>query len=392
MLRITQIVASIDTEAAGPSYTVPRLAQSLADLDETDVALATLGRPSTVIEAGVTHNRFARDLTWAGPLARLGSSRSMRKMLLCEPRDILHTHGLWMMPNVYPAEASRNAGSRFLLSPRGMLGSEAMKFSRVLKWMFWLVQQKKALSEVSCYHATSAQEYEDIRAFGLMKPVAVIPNGIDLPNLADFSNNKTSNTRVLPEPEKPFVLSLGRIHPKKGLDQLIRAFSIIAHEYPEWRLRIVGPDERGHARTLKRLVSACGLDGCVSIELPVYGVQKLRLMRQAELFILSTLHENFGMTVSESLAVETPVISTKGAPWADLETYGCGWWIDHGHEAIAAALKVAMTMPASERRLMGARGRNWMDRDYGWNSIGRQMASVYAWLRDARARPDCIWT
>jgi glycosyltransferase involved in cell wall biosynthesis len=374
-IRIVEIVTSVDEEAAGPSYPVPRLSQCLAALGH-HVDLVSLGRPGARDWAGVRHTRYAWDLKRAGPFARLGVSQTMRRALREASADIFHTHGIWMMPNVYPAEAAFRYGRPFVLSPRGMLGAEALRFSGVKKRVFWTLVQGAAVRRVSCFHATSDHEYEDIRAFGLTQPVAVIPNGIDLPAVR----------RRLRNTEAPFVLSLGRIHPKKALDKLVRAWALIASDFPHWRLKIVGPSELSYADQLKRLAQQLRLDS-VDISGPVFGDEKMALLAEAELFALSTLHENFGMTVAESLAVCTPVISTKGAPWSGLKAHACGWWVDHGIEPFASALRQAMSISPEQRQTMGERGRAWMERDFSWTGIAQQTEAVYRWLLGTDEKP-----
>jgi glycosyltransferase involved in cell wall biosynthesis len=185
------------------------------------------------------------------------------------------------------------------------------------------------------------------------------------------------------------VLSLGRIHPKKGLDRLVRAWAKVEAVYPGWRLRIVGPPELEHDAQLRALAAALKLSR-VSIEPAIYGEEKNAAFEEADFFVLPTLNENFAMTVAESLAAGTPVISTKGAPWAGLEAERCGWWIDHGIETLAATLSGVMAMPRAELSAMGRRGRAWVLRDFGWDAIASKMAAVYRWLSGKIDRPECI--
>jgi glycosyltransferase involved in cell wall biosynthesis len=377
-MRALHTVSSIESEASGPAYSVPRLCRALAARG-AGVDLLSLGAPSETVRDGYVDRRCAADSHWPGPLRRLGASRAMRDALLRSDAQLFHTHGLWMLPNVYPAWAARARRKPFILAPRGMLGAEALRFSRLKKRVFWRFLQGGAVRLVSCFHATAEQEYEDIRAFGLNQPVAIVPNGIDLP----------APSRPRDTGSAPTVLSLGRIHPKKGLDRLVRAWAKIEAAYPDWRLSIVGPSEGGHADQLERLSRELGLRR-VSISGPVFGDEKTRLLAEAELFVLPTLNENFALTVAESLACGTPVISTKGAPWAGLEANGCGWWIDHGPEPMAATLSAAMSLSRDARRGMGERGRAWMERDFGWDGIGRQMADVYRWLVEGGDRPACV--
>jgi len=376
--RISQVVTSVEAQASGPSYTVPRLSTALADLGHS-VHLLTLGPPSTQQTGSLLHTRYRQDFLDWPLLGRLCFSHELDRALTSESFDFFHTHGLWLMPNVYPAWAARAQGRPFLLSPRGMLGKDALQFSRYVKKLFWLLSQSRATISATCLHATSDQEYEDVRAYGLTQPVAVIPNGVDLPALA----------AERPFSATPTVLSLGRIHPKKGLDRLIRAWKNVEADFPLWCLEIIGPSEINHAEQLTRLALELDLKRVV-ISGPVFGEEKKRRLEEAEVFVLSTLNENFAMTVAESLALETPVISTKGAPWSGLETNGCGWWIDHGVEPLSRALREAMSLRAERRRAMGARGREWMARDFGWSAIALQMTQTYEWLYEGGEPPAFV--
>jgi glycosyltransferase involved in cell wall biosynthesis len=118
----------------------------------------------------------------------------------------------------------------------------------------------------------------------------------------------------------------------------------------------------------------------VSVEGPIYGDAKTTAYEDADVFVLSTLNENFGLTVAEALAAGTPVISTKGAPWSGLESEGCGWWIDQGVEPLAAALARTMGLPREALKAMGNKGREWMMRDFSWDRVAHDMLDVYLWL------------
>jgi glycosyltransferase involved in cell wall biosynthesis len=373
-MKIAHIVSSIESEAAGPSYSVPSICRGLAGLGEP-VDLFSVGMPSERLVDGVNDRRFPVSYPWLWPARKLGLSHALDRALAQSRHSVWHMHGLWMMPNIYPARHAAKRDLTLLLSPRGMMSEEAMRFSAGRKRLFWKLLQNRALESVDCFHATAEGEAEAIRALGFSQPIAVIPNGIDLPEL------EVPARTLLRE-----VVSLGRIHPKKGLDRLIAAWARLEKSHPDWCLRIVGPDENGHAAELAAQATSLGLER-VSIEPPVFGEAKRRLLQQAELFVLATLNENFAMTVAESLACGTPVISTKGAPWGGLVEEDCGWWIDHGVDPLAATLRQAMALPAERLAAMGRKGRGWMERDFGWDGVSRQMMAVYAWLRGAGDRP-----
>jgi len=377
---LCHVVPGLASVYGGPSYTVPALAAALAARG-APVTLRCVEGADGVQPPGVdlvVHPALANVLgrvLWASP--------GLKKALTADAQSgaILHVHGLWLMPSVYPAFAKRRSRgkAKIVHAPRGMLAESALRFSAWKKRPFWLLLQRSALEAADCLHATADSEYGDIRAAGLANPVAIIPNGVDVPEQPRVQKRNNENV----------VLSLGRIHPKQGLDRLIRAWALIENSFPGWRLSIAGPAEGTHAQDLARLAGTLGVRN-VDISGAVYGEDKARLFREAGLFVLPTLTENFAVTVAESLAAGTPVISTKGAPWAGLETHRCGWWIDHGPEPMAAALRAAMSLSVEERLAMGARGRTWMARDFAWDAIARQMEEVYRWLAVGSERPNCV--
>lgn len=378
-MRVNQIVGSIQDEASGPSYSVPRLCKAVSD-NGCEVSLYSLGDASDEYKDGVRHTTFPTDYRGIGYAERLGLSSGMKKAIASEECEIIHSHGMWMMPNIYPSLAVRNNRSVFVLSPRGMLGKEALEFSSRKKKAIWLFKQKNALELASCIHATSEQEYLDIRAFGITKPVSIIPNGIDVPPLNTLVENNTSSH---------IVLSLGRVHPKKGLDLLIKAWHTLGTKTTGWTLKIVGPSEIGYGALLSKLVEDLSLNN-VSILPPVFGQDKTDMMANADVFILPTLNENFAMTVAESLVLNTPVISSTGAPWQGLIENDCGWWVSNDPVVLAETILDAMSLTHDQRLVMGRRGRQWMKDDYDWDSIGSSTVDVYKWLRGMGSKPETV--
>lgn len=373
---MTHVVPAIAEEASGPSYCVVRLCESLIAQGQ-EVTLAALDwapMPSPppflkTFPLGVGPRNLGRSsamLRWLSEFARAGSV------------DLLHNNSLWMMPNVYPGWVARRCGIPLVVSPHGTLSEWAMRSGSPAKRMFWPLAQKPALSATTCFHATAQSEYKDIRRMGFRQPVAVIPNGIDIPDLPPKAPG-TART----------LLFLGRIHPVKGLDRLLPAWQAMQGRFPEWRLRIVGPDNGGHLAEMRRLASELRLER-IEFSGALYGGQKWQAYQEADLFVLPTYSENFGIAVAEALATGTPAIVSKGAPWAGLEARKAGWWIDVGLDPLIACLEDALSRPADELAQMGLRGRGWMEEEYSWARVGWQMLETYRWITQGGNKPEWI--
>lgn len=381
-LRLVHNVSALTQEASGPSYSVVRLCDTLREAGH-DVTLLTLNWAPQSSNPPYGQG-FAIGL---GP-RRLGRSPAMYRWLKDTAQagavDVIHTHGLWMMTNVYPGWVAAKYNIPLVVSPRGTFTPYAMASGSRVKQLFWPLVQKPALAAVSCFHATAGSEYADIRRMGFKQPVAVIPNGIDLPALAPKARS-----------ERRTLLFLGRIHPNKGLDLLLPAWARVQGRFPDWDLVIVGNDQgyhgtSGHLDEMKALAVSLGLQ-CVKFEGARYGNEKFAAFRNADLYVLPTYSENFGMTVAEALSQETPAIVTKGAPWQGLEANDAGWWIDIGLDPLVGALEAAMGKTRQELSTMGAHGRAWMHREFLWTNISRQISEAYRWLRDpAMGRPPCV--
>lgn len=345
--------------------------------------MCTVGSPLPFDVAGLSHHAYAHEFAHWPVLSRLYLSRSLEQALasLARRGAIFHSHGLWSMPNIIAARVATSQRRPLIMSPRGMLADAALRFSPLKKTIFSAVAQRRALTSATCFHATSTQEYEEIRAFGLTQPVAIIPNGIAVPSPVDVGSLRSGPQRT--------VLYLGRLHPKKGLEQLLLAWSILADEAPSWHLRIVGPSESDYLEKLKTLSNRLALKR-VSFRGEVYGEEREIEYSRANIFVLPTLNENFGMVVAEALARELPVICSKGAPWAGLLEQKCGWWVESDSGSLAAAMRKAFALPDQELKQMGSRGREWMERDFSWHRVACELRDVYQWQLGGVVLPSSI--
>ncbi len=325
---------------------------------------------------------FARSFAMGVYPQRLGRSSEMWRWMKKQARnrtiEIIHNHSLWMMPNVYPGRIANHFGIPYVVSPRGTLGDWPFHHGSRVKRLFWPLVQKPSLKGVTCWHATSHSEYEDIRRMGFRQPVAVIPNGIDIP---PAMAKRSDGPRTL--------MYLGRLHPKKGLDWLLRAWSVTENKFPEWRLHIVGADKQGYLAELRNLAQSLALKR-VQFNDALYGEQKWKAYSEADLFVLPTRNENFGMVVAEALASGTPAIVSKGAPWSGLGTRQAGWWIDTGVDPLISCLEKALSSTPEDLAAMGQRGRAWMEREFSWDLVGERMVKSYNWVLGHEPLPDWV--
>ena len=260
-MRAIHVIPAVNEEASGPSYSVVRLCESLIGAG-VNVQLAAL-------EPAPDRARLPYLETFPlgiGP-RRLGVSPAMRRWLRAEAQagevDIVHNHSLWMMPNVYPGWACRGTQARLVVSPRGTLSAWALDRSAFQKRLFWHALQAPVLRGARCFHATSEAEYADIRNRGFAQPVFVVPNGVDVPAL---------HPRAIGARRQ--LLFLGRIHPVKGVDLLLRAWAAVESRFADWDLRIAGPDNDGHLRSMQALATTLRLDR-VQFVGPRFGADKL---------------------------------------------------------------------------------------------------------------------
>lgn len=303
-------------------------------------------------------------------LELLAQYKYMQK--LCEQKriDLIHLHGMWSPFLATAALVAYRRGLPLVISPHGCLEPWALGYKHRKKWLALKIYQGAILRSASMFVATADQEANSIRCLGLRQPVAIIPNGVDVG--AAPQRDACSEVKTL--------LFLSRIHPIKGLFDLVEAWAIVRQ--PGWRIVIAGGDEVCHRAKVEALIRDKGLGADFKFVGFVDGALKQACFDEADIFVLPTYSENFGIAIAEALANELPVITTTGAPWRDLVDYRCGWWVEPGVQGISNALKDAMACDPDELKRMGQRGRLLVINKYSWEKIGYAALKVSRWLLD----------
>lgn len=307
------------------------------------------------------------------------------KQILAEVRpDVVHVNCCWHPYFAYAAIWAREEVYKVVLTPHGMLEPWIMSrnyWTRKLPSL--LLYQRRAVRMTTLLHATAEMERQHLLQLGWNTNVTVIANGIEVEKIAIRTEWQRRGT----------LLYLGRIHPKKGVDELIRALGMMARAVAEdgmkadtgaacaacgeLRLLIAGEGEQEYVMELKRLARECGVEEHVQWLGGVYGDEKWRLMREADALVLPTHSENFGIVVAEAMASGTPVITTHGTPWQCLEQEHCGWWIPYGAEPLFLALKALEQCSTLERRALGLNGRRVVEEKFSTREVAKGFVRMY---------------
>ena len=377
VLSIVHTIARLAHAEGGPARSVAALCRSLAEEGaRIEIVTGEAGfDPGVPVRASGVGRRWGRVQPRPGPFARLLGER-----LAATGARVVHDHGIWLDSNRAAARASPKGSVARIVSPRGMLSEWSLAHRRWRKRIAWRAYQQRDLEAADALHATSGLEAEEIRAAGIGVPIAIVPNGVDLPPMAGSDAGAPDRTRSF--------LFLSRIHPKKGLETLVEAWGVARPA--GWELVIAGPDERGHRAEIERRARGLGADSGIRFRDAVPDREKWDLYGTADVFVLPTSSENFGAVVAEALASSVPAITTRAAPWSPLVEHGCGWWIEAGVEPLAAAIREAAELPDADRREMGWRGRRLVAERFAWPAIARRMLDVYGWLAGERDAPACV--
>lgn len=295
--------------------------------------------------------------------------------------DIIHVNGIWSPYCHLGAWFARLQKKPLMITIHGMLEPWAMNTKKIKKRIGYKIYQEKDLQKAWVLQATAREEADHLRALGLQPPIAVIPNGVDIPKFKGKAKATLKNRRRL--------LFLSRVHPKKGVLELVRAMSALRPLLVKgkWFLTIAGPDEGGHWAVVQKEAQKLGLENLIEYVGQVEGDKKWDLYRSASLFVLPTFSENFGLVIAEALGCGVPVITSQGAPWEELNSRRCGWWYPIGQKELEITLRQALVTSDRKLKEMGVRGRKLVQQKYGWPGVGHQLKETYEWMLEKGPKP-----
>jgi len=375
------------------------LAKELGRLMDLHIATHRSANPLP-IENSTIHYLKGNALGW-------GMKRDWLSLLDEMKPDVVHVNCCWMPEIALAQRWAQQRGYKVVLTPHGMLEPWIMRrhyWTRKVPAL--LLYQKAAVRRANMIHATAESEKENLLKLGWNKKISIIPNGIDV----EAIEMKRSWRRT------GKILFLSRVHPKKGINFLIEAAALLKGTRKDlgrkvtqisqmdtdmynrrnasneksvgicdicvtkYKFIIAGESYGDYVEELKQFAEDKGVSDMFEFVGGVYGDKKWELYREADLFVLPTHSENFGIVVAEALASGTPVITTKGTPWQELQSRRCGWWTEIGAEPIAKTIQEFLSHSETDLELMGRNGRKLVEEKYSARSVAKEMAEMYKGL------------
>jgi glycosyltransferase involved in cell wall biosynthesis len=381
---VLHTIAALDEHFGGPTRSVPALCDSLAPhCGWIGLCAEFTDAKSPLIRPNDPRVNIELRRAWPVPGLPLRLSRDapgwIGATIKRERVGLVHDHGVWLLLNHAAARAASDAGIPRIISPRGMLMRWPRSQSRARKAVISALFQRADLRKCQGFVTTSRQEADEMLDLDIRQPIAIIPNGVGI----------MPSTARAPREGARRVAFLSRIHPKKGLVSLLDAWASLRPR--GWILMIGGHDELGHQAELHAQAIRLGIASEVQFVGPVADDQKWEFIQDADVVILPTESENFGMIVAEALEACRPVITTKGTPWSALVEADCGWWVSPGRDGIAAALADAVSRDQGNLLEMGQRGRTFIRASYSWDAVGRKMAEYYRWILHGGEIPENVF-
>jgi glycosyltransferase involved in cell wall biosynthesis len=398
-LKILHVIDCINAKQGGPSVSVPALAAAQAKQGHrVTIACRDYAYLGPMAEAEGVEVRSVPSSRWTKGQGGWGCSFRRLVEQEAEKADVVHNHGVWLAANYYARRAAVKAGKPLVISPRGMLEDWSLRRAVVRKFVAWQLFERKNLESAALFHATADSEAEAIKTALRIKMkiknkeprIVVAPNGVDIPER--IPNREALEARFAKLRGRRWILFMSRVHPKKGLLELAKAWMQIRESNPGWELVIAGPEQdKGYAERLKK---EGGREVIWAGELR--GEEKWAALGNAEFLVLPSHSENFGIVVAESLAAGRPVVTTNKTPWGaarsdikmkikikennggesmNLEERKCGVICEVTD--LKRGLERMLGFSDKERMEMGARGRQWMKEKFSWEAGAEKLTSTY---------------
>lgn len=377
-MKVLHVISSLNRSSGGTSSCTYQLVEALNAIDCTTDIL-TLA-PEKKEEQMVGNAPFVHALPFDA-CSPLNISMNIRKELKSGDYELFHANGLWEDVVHATCATARKRQIPYVLSLHGALYPQAMAISPVRKKVALALGYRKDIASAACLHATSIAEMEHIRAAGFRNPIAVIPNPVEIP--------QNLPSKKIPAGAPFRVGFLGRFHPIKNIDLLIKAWAAAGLKNAE--LLLYGDGAPAYISELQSLVNELQLTNVRFMGF-VNGLEKYQALAKLDVLCAPSKQENFGMSIAEALLASTPVIASTDTPWQELHTHRCGWWIPATLTELTETLATVHALNRAELVEMGRRGQVLMMKKYSSSVVADMMQSLYSHILNNSEKPDFVYT
>lgn len=396
-LRVLQIVPSISLVYGGPSQMVRGFSQALA-LAGADVTVLTTDSNGDTGQAPlavplnqpVEQDGYRVRYFRCSPFRRYKFSVNLLRWLSqnAQNYDIAHIHALFSPISTAAATVARQQKLPYVLRPLGTLDPADLAKKKRLKQVYGQLLERPNLAGATAVHFTSPLEAEISHRFGVTTTDWVIPLGVDpQPPVSAVDEDKTLAELQIPR-DRPLVLFLSRLDPKKGLDVLIPALAQVAQTKIPFHLVLAGdnPQDPAYKQAIEQQIQTLGLAERTTMTGFVRGAQKQALLQAADLFVLPSYYENFGIAVAEAMLAGLPVVISRGVYiWPDIVAGQAGWVCDLSVDALTRVLKESLES-SDQRQIRGQQAQIYAQTHYRWDAIAKQTLAAYDQVLGGRSR------
>lgn len=382
--RVAMLTGSLSPRAGGMFYSARIPANIMAEQGRSPHVLG-LSDPDLAASRDRWHVETLSAFEPKGP-GGFGAVPALRRALEAIRPDVLHARGIWLPTSLAAWRWRRRHGTPLVISTHGMLDPKALQLSAGKKRIIAAAFERANMQHASVMHALNRSEANAMRAYGLRTPIAIIPNGVDLMPLPEAGVSGRGPRRTM--------LFLARIHPKKGISELLHGWALFRAQRPdlaaEWRLDIAGWDDGGHLPHLEALARDLALAGNVAFVGPRYDREKIAVMDAADAFILPSFSEGLPISVLEAWERALPVLMTDACNLPEGFARGAALRIAPEPGDIARGIAKLAAMEPARRTAMGRAGRGLVAEQFGWEAISADYLALYDWLHHGGDAPACV--
>ncbi len=390
-LSVAFLTPSVSRSAGGILEVERRLAQRLSAFNGVNVEVFGAHDEFTEKDSPEWSPINVHVFPFRGP-ANFRWSPPLRRAFLRHRADIAHLHALWTYSSIVIHAWARQNRAQYVTTLHGMLDPWAVKHAGWKKRISAAIYERSCLNDASCLHVFSERELASARNFGLRNPACLIPNGVDLP--PPVATGAPWNGAV--PVGKKVLLYLGRLHPKKGLVNLLKAWHALRWQAPsnfdDWRLVIAGWDQGGHENYLKSIAVDLALRDTVTFTGPLFGEAKDAAYHHSAAFVLPSLSEGLPMVVLEAWAHGKPVLITPQCNLPEGVAADAAIASQPDPDRLAEGLVQMIDATDDERAAMGRRGLDLVQRQFTWDKVATEVLAVYRWIVGGGQAPSCVVT